>query len=209
MKKTITSMLILLIIFNGCVSSRKYSELNKAKTLSDKLADSLIVSNKYLNDKINEIDQIRYDYTYSNLQKDSIIHILKIELQGKESEKILLEEKTQEVSDDMKYKYERNNETITKLNDDIIKIKNELNILTEQNKKNQTEYKISDDKKNTEIKLLKNIIKSKELEIKNLNKEIKTQKGKASWLRKVNNKNKEEIEKLTNQVNVLKKAISK
>lgn len=209
MKKTITSMLILLIIFNGCVSSRKYSELNKAKTLSDKLADSLIVSNKYLNDKINEIDQIRYDYTYSNLQKDSIIHILKIELQGKESEKILLEEKTQEVSDDMKYKYERNNETITKLNDDIIKIKNELNILTEQNKKNQTEYKISDDKKNTEIKLLKNIIKSKELEINNLNKEIKTQKGKASWLRKVNNKNKEEIEKLTNQVNVLKKAISK
>jgi len=72
----------------------------------------------------------------------------------------------------------------------------------------KTESRFALDKKGNEIIIIKDKLQAKDIEIRTIQKEVKKQKGKAAWLRKVNKKNQAEIEKLSNQIKLLKKTLS-
>jgi len=212
MKKITIISFILIIGLSSCVSKRKFEELAKHKLRSDEKVDELTINNNKLQAKLtstlSEFSEVRYQLTYNNSKKDSIIDLLSNTIKNIKNEKESLEDKTTQDSEKISYITKSKEAKIEQLKAEIKQIKAKSQTLAESYHKKETEYKFSLDKKGTQIILLNDQIKAKEIEINNLKKDVKKLKGKASWLRKLNKKDKAEIEKLSNQVKLLKKALS-
>jgi len=212
MRKNILVLLISVIALSSCVSKKKFDQLALEKFKADENIENLEKTNKNLENKINatikEYNEIRYQLTYNNAQKDSSIDSLSHVMQNLQSELSTLKE-------NMKIKSEQENGTskarkkqINNLESKINKLLNEKNSLEKQLMNLKTESRFALDKKGNEIIIINDKLKAKDLEIRAIQKEVQKQKGKAAWLRKVNKKNQAEIEKLSNQIKLLKKTLS-
>jgi len=212
MRKNILILLISVIALSSCVSKKKFDQLALEKFKADENIENLEKTNKNLENKIDatikEYNEIRYQLTYNNAQKDSSIDSLSQVMQNLQSELSTLKE-------NMKIKSEQENGTskarkkqINNLESKINKLLNEKNSLEKQLMNLKTESRFALDKKGNEIIIIKDKLQAKDIEIRTIQKEVKKQKGKAAWLRKVNKKNQAEIEKLSNQIKLLKKTLS-
>jgi len=91
---------------------------------------------------------------------------------------------------------------VSDLRTDSLQLTKDLNAV-------QVELKWSEKKIKEEQGRSVDVVKQKENQILAVQKELDEYKGKASWLRKVNDKNKEEIERLSNQLKLYKNELEK
>jgi len=211
MKKTILVLVVASLSLTSCVSKKKYNTLLGKKKYADKTINSLNKSQKTLSVKlentIKEYNDIRNKLVYSNSKKDSKIdslsQVLKNTRQNINSIKSDIEDKNRTLNDVANSK----TNTINRLKAVIKNLKKDKKQLQET----YTQYKISSrmkfDKNESKLILTKDELSAKELEISKLNSKIKTLTNKLNKLEKNKKQNKETIERLSNQVKLLKKSL--
>ena len=91
----------------------------------------------------------------------------------------------------------------------VSELRNDSLQLAQDLKAAKIELQWSEKKVKDEASRSTDVIKQKENQILALRKELEDYQGKASWLRKVNEKNKEEIDRLSNQLKLYKTELDK
>jgi len=212
MKKCVFVSIIAALCLSSCVSKKKFDELALAKIEADENVENLNNNNKTLDEKLNlmtdEYNAIRYKLTYSNAQKDSYIDSLTHITQNMQTETVVLKAEIEENNNKLTDVSTTRQKQIQNLELKISKIENEKKTLIEEMRKIKTDSKFNLEKRGNEVITINEKLKAKDIDIRKLEKEVEVHKSKAAWLRKLNNNNKGEITKLTNQVKLLKKAIS-
>ncbi|MFA9371868.1 MAG: hypothetical protein ACERIH_09175 [Labilibaculum antarcticum] len=224
MKKKIIILSILPLFLLSCVvSKKKYEELEYAKRRSDAKVVALDNDNlkkgqhiSQLNSKLDrtlmEYNEMKNSMSESNAMKNTEIDDLSTELMGLASDTTELKVRLIETLD--KYNSalnlnDQNNVKISGLLKQIESLKLESGKLSQDLKTATIDADWEKKKIATEIKKNSDLISMKDKEIENLKAEIKEKDGKLSWLRKVQDQNEAEIEKLTNQVKLYKKEYEK
>ncbi|BAX81552.1 GumC domain-containing protein [Labilibaculum antarcticum] len=224
MKKKIIILSILPLFLLSCVvSKKKYEELEYAKRRSDAKVVALDNENSkkgqhisQLNSKLDrtlmEYNEMKNSMSESNAMKNTEIDDLSTDLMGLASDTTELKVRLMETLD--KYNSalnlnDQNNVKISGLLKQIESLKLESGKLSQDLKTATIDADWEKKKIATEIKKNSDLISMKDKEIENLKAEIKEKDGKLSWLRKVQDENEAEIEKLTNQVKLYKKEYEK
>lgn len=219
----ILTMMVPLFLGSCVVSKKKYEELEYAKRRSDAKVRVLSKENKKqesqisgLNSRLDktlaEYNEIKNSMAESNAMKTSEIDALSSELMGLASDTTQLKERLVETLD----KYMMAKEKISKNLALISTLEGRINSLVADSSvmaKDLKEIKINVDweKKKMESEKSKTLtqVKQKQAQIETLKKELEVYHGKAQWLRKVNTKNEEEIERLSNQLKLYKNELDK
>lgn len=226
LQKTRTVMLILLIpmVFGSCVvSKKKYEELSYAKRRSDAKVGLLTKENKNKDGEINdlngrldktlaEFNEMKNSMAESNAMKTSEIDALSGELMGLSSDTTELRVRLTQTLEQFQRAKENNVEhlsLISQLRQRIKVLVSDSTSMAQEVRKVKVNADWSKRKIAKDKLRFSDLLKAKEAELSALSKELEDYKGKASWLRKVNLKNKEEIERLTNQLNLYKRELNK
>ncbi|MGQ1909882.1 hypothetical protein ACT3CE_08845 [Marinifilum sp. RC60d5] len=212
-----------LMLTSCVVSKKKYEELEYAKRRSDAKVAALDKENSKkkkqlgeLNSKLDltlaEFNEMKNSMAESNAMKNTEIDELSTELMGLSSDTTALKTRLDETLE--KYNNVINQNTsnealIADMTAQIQDLKSESAKLTQDLKSAGVEAEWDKKKMETEKKKIAAIVSQKDVEIGKLKKLIEEKDGKLSWLRKVKSKNEEEIERLTNQLNLYKKEYEK
>lgn len=212
MKKYIILSIIALISLNSCVSKKKFNKLALDKIKSDESINKLQIENKQLEDNVlsikEEANSIRYKLTYNNAQKDSFIDSLSLVLQKMKSEQELLNSEIDNNNEKQtKYSLSRK-KLIQDLESQMNKLTDEKNSLEQEMISLRTDSRFNLERKENEMLILKENIKTRDFEINEIKKEIDIIKKKNSSLKEDNKLKEEEIAKLNNQIKLLKKSFS-
>jgi peptidoglycan hydrolase CwlO-like protein len=219
----IVSLSVSVLLSSCVVSKKKYEELEYAKRRSDSKVRALDKENTQKDEKISslngkldqtlaEFNEMKNSMAESNAMKTSEIDALSTELMGMASDTVRLKEKlssTLELYRRAKNQNVSHSAKIENLESRLGQLKDDSLQLAKDLKAAQVELNWASKKVEDQKKLGSQKVKQKENEIAALKKELDVYKGKASWLRKVKAKNEEEIERLTNQLNLYKKELDK
>ncbi len=219
-KKILILSIMPLVLVSCVVSKRKYEELDYAKRKSDAKVRQLGKDNEALDSRLNktlaEYNEMKNSMAESNAQKNVQIDQLSSELYAVASDTTSLKQKLYETLSDYKYAQQRNaanDATIKKLKEEIRALELDLSKLTNDLIANTKEKEWESKKVAGEKQKLEEKIAQKDNQLAKIKEEMKEINDKITWLRKVKVENEEQIEKLTNQVNLYKteyeKAISK
>ena len=200
------------------VSKKKYEEMEYAKRRCDAKVLALDKENSKKNKQIDqlntkldqtlsEFNEMKNSMAESNAKKNTEIDELSTELMGLTSDTTALKLKLTETLDKYNRLINQNSDNvghISNLKKQIANLKADSTKLAQELKTAGVEAewdkkKLESEKQNTATK-----VAQKDQEIAALMEEIKEKDGKLGWLRKVQTKNKEEIERLTNQVKLYK-----
>ncbi|RUT79214.1 hypothetical protein [Ancylomarina longa] len=212
-----------LLITSCVVSKKKYEELEYAKRRSDAKVVALDKENSkkkkqinHLNSKLDETlaeyNEMKNSMSESNAKKNTEIDELSTELMGIASDTTALKMHLEDAL--QKYNHlvtinSGNEEQILNMQKQIEVLKAGAAKLTQEVKTAGVESEWDKKKLLNEKQKTADAVAQKDLEIEALQKQVKERDDKLSWLRKVKIKNEEEIERLSNQVNLYKKEYEK
>ena len=228
MKKKMLVVSIIPLMLGSCVvSKKKYEELEFAKRRSDAKVVALDKENskkkKQINQLNSKLDQTLAEYNEmknsmaeSNAMKNTEIDELSTELMGLASDTTALKTRLDETLakyNDLINLNNNNEGIISQLMKQIEQLKSDSTKLAKDLKTATVEVNWEKNKVEIEKQKTVDAVAQKDREIEELQKQIEEKDGKLGWLRKVQTKNEEEIERLTNQVKLYKteyeKAIAK
>lgn len=200
-------------LLGSCVSKKKYEDLARAKRTVDRnLAEVKQQKNKLekdLQSAKDDFNAIRYKLTENNAEKDKTIDQLYTKLRSLESKQIELKSELSDAADQIKTTTESSSEQIATLESMVQKLSSERDQLKKQLSDVQVKLEFENRKLKGELETATNAAQGKESEIAKLKAENEEMTKKLNWIRKTKADADAEIKKLTNQVNLLKKELSK
>ena len=209
----IGGIILTLSLFNSCVSKKKYEELARAKrTVDHNLAETKKQKEKLekeLKSAKDEFNTIRYKLTENNATKDKTIDQLYNKLRSLESKQIELKSELSNAADQIKTTAQFSGEQIASLESTLQKVSADRDQLRKQLTDVQTELEFENRKLKSELETAARNAQGQEGEIAKLKTEVEEMNKKLNWIRKTKAEADAEVKKLTNQVNLLKKELSK
>ena len=110
MKRTalyIAGFALVSLSLTSCVSKKKFDDLARAKTMSDRQVAQLKKDKSNLEKNLqqakDDFNKIRYELTENNAAKDKKIDELYTKLRGLESKQTALKTELEDINDQMKY----------------------------------------------------------------------------------------------------------
>ena len=209
----LSSILMVVLLFSSCVSKKKYEELARAKRSGDREIVNLQSDKKSLSAELlqlkEEFNAVRYQLTESNAVKDRKIDELYIKLRQLETKESELKSNLQDVAEQAKVAEQNTNSQLVALENRVKMISAERDSLKKQMTTLKTDLEWDNRKLSNEIDVVKSNIEFKDKEIVRLEKEIVSLKNQLANSMKSLSQRKQEVEKLTNQVKLLKKELAK
>lgn len=201
--------ILIIILLTSCVSRKKFNELERTKMASDQEIMILQSQKKALENKLSQTEEefnaIRYKMTASNAAKDKRIQIMTAKLRQLEGRRSELTDELSLVSDKIKSDEKLTRAQIEKLQNELLKISQERDSLKRDMAELKTNLNWENQKLERELQLIKEKRDVSENQISTLKEEINRLNDRLRTLDAQKSKDKAEIEKLTNQVNLLKK----
>lgn len=209
----IGGFILLSSLLGSCVSKKKFEDLARAKRESDRnileLKREKGLLEKQLQETKDDFNTIRYKLTENNAGKDKTIDELYTKLRSLESKQIELKSELSNVSDQIKTTTQSSSEQIAALESSLQKVTTDRDKLRQQLSEVQTNLEFENRKIKSELESATAKAAGKDSEIAKLKSEHEEMNKKLNWIRKTKADADAEIKKLTNQVNLLKKELSK
>lgn len=197
----------------SCVSKKKFEELARAKREVDRNVLDLKREKSKLEKELklaqDDFNAIRYKLTENNAEKEKTIDQLYVKLRTLESKQIELKSELSDVTDQIKTTTQFSEGQIANLEGKLKKAIAERDEFRKQLTEVQTNLEFENRKIKTELETASTNLQTKEGEIAKLQASNEEMTKKLNWIRKTKADADAEIKKLTNQVNLLKKELSK
>lgn len=209
----IGGFIVISSLLASCVSKKKFEELARAKREVDRnvleLKKDKSKLEKDLKQAQDDFNAIRYKLTENNAAKDKTIDQLYAKLRTLESKQIELKSELSDVTDQIKTTTQFSEGQIATLESKLKKAIAERDDFRKQLTEVQTNLEFENRKIKSELETASSNLQSKEGEIAKLQANNEEMTKKLNWIRKTKADADAEIKKLTNQVNLLKKELSK
>lgn len=209
----IGGFILLSSLCSSCVSKKKYEDLARAKREVDRNLLNVKREKTKLEGELklakDDFNSIRYKLTQNNAEKDKTIDQLYARLRTLESKHIELKSELSNVTDQIKTTTQSSEEQIASLESNLQRITDERNTLRQQLNDVQTKLEWENRKLKSELETATTDLNAKDNELNKLKAENTEINKKLAWIRKTKTEADAEIKKLTNQVNLLKKELSK
>lgn len=216
MRKTVLyigGFMVISSLLGSCVSKKKFEDLARAKREVDRnLLDLKKQKGKLEKDlqlAKDDFNTIRYKLTENNAAKDKTIDQLYTKLRSLESKQVELKSELSNVADQIKTTTQTSGEQIASLENSLQKVTIERDNLRKQLSDVQNKLEFENQKLKSELETATSKFQGKEDEIAKLKTANEEMNKKLAWIRKTKADADAEIKKLTNQVNLLKKELSK
>jgi len=216
MRKTVLyigGFIVISSLLGACVSKKKYEDLARAKRAADRNVLELKQQKNKLEKDLkltkDDFNTIRYKLTENNATKDKTIDQLYTKLRSLESKQVELKSELSNVADQIKTTTQSSSEQIAALESTLQKVSTDRDQLRKQLTEIQSKLEFENRKLKSELETATGAVQGKEGEIAKLKAENEEMNKKLNWIRKTKADADAEIKKLTNQVNLLKKELSK
>lgn len=216
MRKTVLyigGFVVISSLLGSCVSKKKFEDLARAKREVDRNLLEVKREKSKLEKDLqlakDDFNTIRYKLTENNAAKDKTIDQLYTKLRSLESKQIELKSELNNVADQIKTTTQSSGEQIASLENSLQKVTIDRDNLRKQMSEIQTNLEFENRKLKSELETATSNAQGKEGEIAKLKADQEEMNKKLAWIRKTKADADAEIKKLTNQVNLLKKELSK
>lgn len=216
MRKTVLyigGFVVISSLLGSCVSKKKFEDLARAKREVDRNLLEMKREKSKLEKDLqlakDDFNTIRYKLTENNAAKDKTIDQLYTKLRSLESKQIELKSELNNVADQIKTTTQSSGEQIASLENSLQKVTIDRDNLRKQLSELQTNLEFENRKLKSELETATSNAQGKEGEIAKLKADQEEMNKKLAWIRKTKADADAEIKKLTNQVNLLKKELSK
>ena len=197
----------------SCVSKKKFEELARAKKAVDRNVLDLKREKKQLEEQLQltkeDFNNVRYKLTENNAAKDKTIDQLYTKLRSLESKQVELKSELSNVADQIKTTTQSSGAQIASLEQNLQKVSVDRDQLRKKLTELQTSLEFENRKLKSELETATSSLNAKDGEIARLQAATEELDKKLNWIRKTKTEADAEIKKLTNQVNLLKKELSK
>ena len=216
MKKSIFylgGILLIGSLLSSCVSKKKYEDLAHAKRTVDR---ELLATQQEkakleadLKSAKDDFNAIRYKLTANNAEKDNTIDQLYNQLRNLESKQVELKSELSDAANQIKSTKQSKDEQIKALENMLQKVSSDRDNLRKELTTLKTNLEFENRKLKTEIETLNQQSENKKDELVKLKANNEELNKKIKQLQKEISTKTAEIKKLTNQVNLLKKELTK
>ena len=216
MRKTVLyvgGFIVISSLLGSCVSKKKYEELARAKREADRHVLELKREKSRLTNDLqaakDDFNTIRYKLTENNAIKDKTIDELYTKLRSLESKQVELKSELSNVADQIKTTTRSSSEQIASMETNLQRITAERDKIRQELNKVQTDLEFENQKLKSELQTVNSTAQGKIAELEKLKTQNEELNKKLGWIRKTKAEADAEIKKLSNQVNLLKKELSK
>lgn len=200
-------------LLSSCVSKKKFEDLARAKREVDRnlleMKREKTKLEKDLQLAKDDFNTIRYKLTENNAAKDKTIDQLYAKLRSLESKQVELKSELSNVADQIKTTNQSSSEQIASLENNLQRVSADRDKLRQQLTELQTNLEFENRKLKSELETASSSLQTKTDELEKMKAASEEMNKKLSWIRKTKADADAEIKKLTNQVNLLKKELSK